>query len=455
MKSVHFAAIVAAAAATVAAVAAQGNTKTTWDGVYSAPQQVKGQAVYADKCAKCHGVEGGGGDAPELVGSAFAADFDTLSLNDLVERTRVSMPADNPGSLSRDEAVLITTHLLALNGFPAGGSDLPTSAGELGQIKYVAVKPAAMAQPEDPPPPRLRAAGVLDGPDPKQMETAPPLGFTAVKPGLKIPAGMKMGAPSSVAFDKNGHLFVFNRGEHPLMEFDAQGTFVRSFGEGVYTRPHGMRIDADGNFWLTDVTGGTVTKMSPSGQILLTLGTKGQNGTWDEAAGTKLLFEPCDLAFAPNGDVFIVEGHGRGEGRVLKFDKTGKFLKQWGGNGTGEGQFNQPHSLLVRDGMLYVADRENHRVQIFDLDGKFVKAWHFAGLPCGLINGPDGQLYLTSGFSGQILRLDANGKAVAAFGQPGPGFADFGEAHYMAIAPSGDIYVADTINQVLHRYAKQ
>ena len=322
-------------------------------------------------------------------------------------------------------------------------------------VTILALGQFAAAQSAEPAPPRLKAAGVLDAPDPAQMETAPALHFGAVNPGLKLPADIKLGAPSSVAFDKSGHLFVFNRGQHPLLEFDAQGALVRSLGEGQFVRPHGMRIDPEGNIWLTDVAGHTVTKMSPSGQILLTLGTKGQPGNWDESAGTHLLFEPCDLAFAPNGDVFIVEGHGRGEGRVLKFDKSGKFLKSWGSTGKNDGQFDQPHSLIVRDGLLYVADRENHRVQIFDLDGKFERVWKFAGLPCGLLNGPDGQLYLTSGFSGQILRLDANGKPVAAMGQPGPGFADFGEAHYMAIAPSGDIYVADTINQVLHRYAKQ
>lgn len=303
---------------------------------------------------------------------------------------------------------------------------------------------------------QARVPGVLDGPDPKQMETAPDLGYRAVEHGLKMPDGIRMGAPSSVAFDAKGHMLVFNRGEHPIMEFDEKGVFVRSFGEGRYTRAHGMRLDPDGNIWTTDVNGHTVTKLNPNGDVLLTLGTRGQSGAWDEAAGTRLLFEPADIAFAPNGDVFIVQGHGRGDGKVLRFDKSGKFIKQWGGKGAAEGQFDQPHSILVdRQNQVYVADRENRRVQIFDMDGKFIKAWKFAGLPCGLLVGPDRQMYLATGFSGQILRLDANGKAVAAMGQPGKGLGEFGEAHYMAIAPSGDIYVADTINAVLHRYVKK
>src|SRR5439155_3703468 len=105
-------------------------------------------------------------------------------------------------------------------------------------------------------------------------------------------------------------------------------------------------------------------------------------------------------------------------------------------------------------GQVLVADRENRRVQVFDVDGNFKKAWSFKGLPCGLLIGPDHQTYLTSGFAGQILRLDANGKAVSAMGQPGKGLGEFGEAHYMAFAPSGDIYVADTVNAKLHRFTR-
>jgi len=302
----------------------------------------------------------------------------------------------------------------------------------------------------------LQIPGVLSGPDPAQMEKAPDLGYMPAQFSLPLPGGMKLGAPSSVAFNSAGHMFVFNRGASPLLEFDKTGAFVRVLGEGRYTRPHGMRIDRQDNIWTTDVAGHTVTKFSPQGEVLLTFGTKGQAGGWDESANTRLLNEPTDIAFFANGDVLIVEGHGRGEGRVLKFDKSGKFLKSWGGNGKGPGQFDQPHSIAVDGkGLVYVADRENRRVQVFDGDGKYLKEWKFAGLPCGFFVARDGQLYLTSGFAGQILRLDANGKALAATGQPGKGLGEFGEAHYMAIAPNDDIYVADTVNAVLHKFVKK
>ena len=298
--------------------------------------------------------------------------------------------------------------------------------------------------------------GVLSGPDPKQMETAPDLGYLTVENGLVLPEGMKMGAPTSVAFDARGHMLVFNRGPHPLMEFDARGSFVRAFGEGMYVRPHGMRLDSQGNIWTTDVAGHIVMKMSPEGEVLLTLGTRGQPGNWDEAANSHLLYEPADIAFAPSGDVLVVQGHGRGEGRVLRFDKTGRFIKSWGGKGTAPGEFDQPHSILVnQQGQILVADRENRRVQLFDLDGRLLKMWKFAGLPCGLLLGPDGQVYLATGFSGQILRLNGNGKAVAMMGQPGKGLGEFGEAHYLTISPGGDLYVADTINAVLHKYVRK
>jgi DNA-binding beta-propeller fold protein YncE len=296
----------------------------------------------------------------------------------------------------------------------------------------------------------------LTAPDPAQMEKAPDLGYKPVPHGLRLPANVSMGAPSAVQVTGQGHLLVFNRGPFPLLEFDRDGAFVRSMGEGRYVRPHGFRLDPQGNIWTTDVNGHTVTKMSPQGEVLLTMGVKGQAGDWNEASNTRLLNEPTDLGFGAAGEVFVLQGHGRGEPRVLKFDKNGKLTKSWGGQGAGPGQFDTSHSIVVdASGLVYVADRQNRRVQIFDGDGKYVKEWKYAGLPCGLYLGPDQQMYLVSGFAGQILRLDANGRAVAATGQPGKQLGEFGEAHYMTMGPQGEIYVADTVNATLHKFVKK
>ena len=121
--------------------ASQDTSKTTWDGVYSADQAQKGEAVFADKCAKCHGPDGSGGDAPELVGGGFASDWEGLTIAQLFDRTRSSMPQDNPESLSRDETAQIIAYIFKLNQFPAGPTDLSSAGEYLGQIKYVAVKP--------------------------------------------------------------------------------------------------------------------------------------------------------------------------------------------------------------------------------------------------------------------------------------------------------------------------
>jgi sugar lactone lactonase YvrE len=217
-----------------------------------------------------------------------------------------------------------------------------------------------------------------------------------------------------------------------------------------------MRIDAAGNIWTTDVAGHTVTKMNPRGQVQLVLGVKGQAGEWDEAAKSRLLNEPNDVAVSPSGDIFVVQGHGQAVPRVLRFDRNGAFIRSWGGKGAAPGQFDIAHSVVVdAKGLVYVADRQNRRVQIFDADGKFIKAWRFAGLPCGLYIARDGQMYLVSGFAGQILKLDPDGKVLAATGQPGKALGEFGEAHYMTLSPKDDIYVADTVRPALHKYVKK
>jgi DNA-binding beta-propeller fold protein YncE len=288
-------------------------------------------------------------------------------------------------------------------------------------------------------------------------QNAPVLDYVAVADPLTFPSGTTMGASASVAFDSKGHLRVLNRGTQPLVEFDANGKFIRAFGEGLFTRTHGLRFDGDGNIWVTDVGSHIVVKMNLQGQILLTLGTKGQAGEWNEATQSRRLNEPNDLAFARNGDIFVVQGHtpGKGDPRVLKFDKNGNFIKSWGGKGTEPGTFDVAHGIAIdAKGLLWVADRENQRIQIFDADGKFIREVKYAGLPCGLQIG-DQYIYMVNGFAGQLLRLDLNGKVLAAMGKPGNGVGEFGEAHYVAVSPKGEIYVADTVNRAVQKFVKK
>jgi DNA-binding beta-propeller fold protein YncE len=288
-------------------------------------------------------------------------------------------------------------------------------------------------------------------------QNAPSLDYMAVPDPIAVPAGTPMGAPASVTFDSKGHLWVLNRGALPVMEFDAGGKFVRGFGEGLFTRTHGLRIDREDNIWVTDVGAHIVVKFSPQGQALLTLGTKGQPGVWDEGAQSHHFNEPNDVIIGRNGDIFVVQGHtaGKGDPRVLKFDKNGNFTKSWGGPGKEPGQFTVAHGIAIdAKGLLWVTDRENQRIQVFDQDGKFVKELKYAGLPCGLVIG-DQYIYMVNGFAGQLLRLDLNGNVLAAVGKPGKGLGEFGEAHFVAAGPKGEIYVADTVNSTLHKFVKR
>jgi DNA-binding beta-propeller fold protein YncE len=289
-------------------------------------------------------------------------------------------------------------------------------------------------------------------------QTAPDLNYAAVPEPFTLPTGTKMGAAASVAFDAAGHLFVLARGPQALFEFDENLKFLRAFGDNLFTRAHGLRIDRDGNIWATDVGSHVVVKMDRRGTILLTLGTKGEAGDWNEAAGSRKLNQPNDVALASNGDIFVAQGHTPGPGgdpRVLKFDKQGRFIKSWGGKGKEPGQFEVAHGISVdAKGLLWVSDRENQRIQIFDADGKFVRQIKYAGLPCGLDIGRQ-YIYMVNGFAGQVVRMDLTGNVLAATGKPGTGPGEFGEAHYVAVSPKDEIFVADTINSAVLKFVKR
>jgi sugar lactone lactonase YvrE len=289
-------------------------------------------------------------------------------------------------------------------------------------------------------------------------QEAPELPYVAVPEPVTLPAGTTMGASAAVAFDAKGHLFVLTRGPQPIFEFDENGKFLRTFGEGLFMRSHGLRIDAEGNLWTTDVGSHLVMKLDRQGQVLLTLGTKGEAGEWNETSGSHKLNQPNEVAIGRNGDIFVAQGHTpgpQGDARVLKFDKTGKFIKSWGGKGKEPGRFDVAHGIVVdAQGLLWVTDRENQRIQIFDQDGMFVRQIKYAGLPCGLDIGRQ-FIYMVNGFAGQILQMDLNGKVLAATGKPGKGLGEFGEAHYVAVSPKGDLYVADSVNAALLKFVRK
>ena len=275
---------------------------------------------------------------------------------------------------------------------------------------------------------------------------------------VSLPPGVTMGAPASVAFDAKGHLLVLTRGDQAFFEFEPNGQLVRSFGGKIFTRAHGLRIDKEGFIWATDVGAHTVMKLRPDGTVVMTLGVKGEAGAWDEAAGSRKLNQPNDVAIAPNGDIFVVQGHTpgpMGDPRVLKFDKNGTFLTQWGGRGTGRGQFVVAHGAAIdADGHLWVLDRENQRIQVFDTSGKYLREMKFAGLPCSIVLGATHH-YMVNGFAGQLLRLDRDGKVLNAIGKPGTGLGEYGEAHFIAMGPAQEVIVADSVSGMLTKYVKK
>lgn len=288
-------------------------------------------------------------------------------------------------------------------------------------------------------------------------QNAPELDYVSVADPFAFPAGKTFaGAPASVSFDAKGHVWVLTRGNPSLYEFDNNGKFIRSFGEGLFTRSHGLRFDNDGNIWATDVSAHTVLKLNTQGEVLLTIGTKGQRGDWNDTS--RLLNEPNDVAIAKNGDVFVAQGHtpgANGDARVLKFDKTGKFIKSWGGKGKDPGKFDVAHGLAFdAKGQLWVTDRENQRIQIFDQDGKYIKELKYSGLPCSLDIGSQ-NIFMVNGFAGQLLKMDLDGKVLGATGKPGKGLGEFGEAHVIAVSPKGEVYIADSVNATVQKFVKK
>lgn len=282
-----------------------------------------------------------------------------------------------------------------------------------------------------------------------QTAALPDLGYRAVPDPLKLPAGANFGEVPSVALDARGHIYVFHRGPRALMEFDAAGNFLHSIGEGLFTRPHGLRIDPDGNIWTTDVGSHLVLKLNREGRVMMVFGRQNSPGETDSQFN-----QPADVAFGRRGEIYVADGYGNS--RIVKFDREGRFLKAWGTKGAAPGQFNLPHAVVVdANGQVIVADRENARIQIFDADGNFLKEWTHVGQPWGLALSRDGLLYVAAGRDNRVLVLDLDGKIQGGFGERGKLPGQFGWPHGIAVGPVGEIYVSEILNWRVQKFVRK
>ena len=327
---------------------------------------------------------------------------------------------------------------------------------------------------------------------------------------MKGPHGHKWGEVIRVHVAANGNIWVFHRcfsdqpngdatcldrgnANPPILEFNPAGQLLKGFGVGLFAHPHGFTIDKDGNIWTTDTNdqetvlgmparnpmgvplGQQVLKLSSTGQVLMTIGTAGVGGS-----GPYLFDRPTGVAVAANGEIFVADGHSPNKsnsGRVVKYSADGKFLKTWGRLGPEPGNFREPHDIYVggSKGYVYVADRQNNRIQVFDQDGTFVAAWKQFGQPSSVYVDTRDNIYVGATYQdasrGQLVTgptTRANDRAIVIGNAitgvleyliPDPGdlskMTDTGtSASGIAADDQGNIYVADVGLNNLRKYVK-
>jgi streptogramin lyase len=338
-------------------------------------------------------------------------------------------------------------------------------------------------------------AGVLptnDAPNP----------YRTVENYFKLPEGRTWGSTCAVDIDKDGtSIWVGERcganscldsNLDPILKFDAAGKLVKSFGAGMLIFPHGIHVDRDGNIWVTDgqdnaprparggaaaggraggvaanapaaaTKGHQVFKFGPDGKLLMTLGKPGGGREPD------FFFQPNDVLVAPNGDIFVSEGHGGDHSRILKFTKDGKLVKTFGKKGSAPGEFDTPHSLAMDSkGRLFVGDRNNNRIQIFDQNGTFLEQWPQFSRPSGLFIDKADNIYVADSESGSVSRNHPgwkrgmrvgsvkNGKVTAFIPDPDENATGTSAAEGVAVDARGNIYGAEVGPRAVKKYVKK
>ena len=317
----------------------------------------------------------------------------------------------------------------------------------------------------------------------------------------KLPEGRTWGSTSAVEIDKDGvSIWVAERCQQnsctgsnlpAILKFDANGNLVKSFGAGILNFPHGIHVDRDGNIWVTDgqdnrprgrrgepppatpdgfeLNGHQIFKFSPEGQLLMTMGVKGGGR---DSTGAAFFWQPNDVLVAPDGNIFVAEGHSSAAGsvaRVLKFDRTGKLIKTIGKFGTGPEDMDQPHALAMDSrGRLFVGDRSNNRILIMDQEGKLLDTWYQFSRPSGIYIDANDVIYVADSESGSVgngrprtwtrgIRIGSarDGKVIAFIPDPAQGPPSTSSAEGVAADKNGVIYGAEVGERALKRYVKK
>jgi DNA-binding beta-propeller fold protein YncE len=279
--------------------------------------------------------------------------------------------------------------------------------------------------------------------------------YEVVENWAKLPPGWLFREVAAVGVDAQDNVYCFNRGEHPMMVFDRAGNFLRSWGEGIFPRAHGVTMAPEDTVFCTDDGDHTVRKCTLDGKVLFTLGTSGKPAPF--MSGNP--FNRCThVAIDPrNGDFYVSDGYGNA--RVHKYSPEGKLLFSWGESGTDPGQFNIAHNIATdKEGWVYVADRENHRVQVFDANGKFETQWVNMARPCGIYIDQKtsityiGELGSAIGPNEEALSLgprisiyDTQGNLLSRLGDKPAGEASgqFIAPHGICVDSRGDIYLGE------------
>lgn len=263
--------------------------------------------------------------------------------------------------------------------------------------------------------------------------------FEVVQGWGELPEGWAFKQVAGVAVDSRDRVYVFNRGDHPVIVFDRDGRFLRSWGEGVFHSAHGIYIDQHDGVYCVDVQDHTVRKFNTDGRLLLTLGREGQPGE-----GGAPFNRPTNAALAPSGELYVADGYGNS--RIHKFSTCGELILSWGAPGDGPGQFNIPHGVWAYgDDRVFVADRQNNRIQIFDSQGEFLTQWTDFRRPCSCFIDGEDNVYVAE-LEARMSILSIEGELLARWGgtkSKAPG--EFIAPHAAWVDSRGDLYIGEVL----------